>query len=110
MVGFSVGAKLRLVLRLKETGRAASSRMGNSSASSRRSPRFNPLRAECSNDRLRENFRFPVAAASAHPDGVTNRPATSGASRLCLDEWARYGRRPPTPHKKSWSEMGSGEG
>src|SRR5580704_13573084 len=110
MVGFSVGAKLRLVLRLNETGRAASSRMGNSSPSRRRNPTFNRLRAGYSNGKPRENLHFPVAAASAYPDGVTNRSATGDASRLCLGEWARYGRRPPTPHKKSWSEMGSGEG
>src|ERR1700749_3180575 len=110
MVGFSVGAKLRLVLRLKETGRAASSRRGNNSASSSRSPTFNRLRAEYSNDKPRENLHSPEAAASAHPDGVTNRSATGGASRLCLGAWARCGTQPLSPHKKSWSEMESGEG
>ncbi len=66
MVGFSVGAKLRLVLRLNETGRAASKAVGHSSASIR-SASANPalegtltrLRAECSNGRLRESLRFP---------------------------------------------------
>src|SRR5579859_2689103 len=110
MVGFSVGAKLRLVLRLKETGRAASNRMGKNSASRSRSPTFSRLRAEYSNDKPRENLRFPEAAASAHPDGATNRSSIAGASRLCRGVWARCDRRPPPLHKKSWSEMRSGEG
>src|ERR1700747_1867015 len=110
MVGFSVGAKLRLVLRLKETGPAARSRRGNKSASSSKSPTIKRTRAEYSNDKPRENLHAPEAAASAHPDGVTNRSSTGGASRLCLGAWARYGRRPPPLHKKSWSEMGSDAG
>src|ERR1700761_4691340 len=110
MVGFSVGAKLRLVLRLKEAGHPADNSGGKNKANSRRNPALNGLRAECSNGTPQENSHFPEAGASAHPDGVTTRSATGGASRLCLGEWARCGRQPPSLHKRSWSEMESGEG
>src|ERR1700733_11602166 len=109
MVGFSEGAKLRLVLRLKETGRAASRAVGYSSANSSRSLTVNRLRAGCSNDRLRESSRFPEAAASAHPGGAKDRSAVGDASRLCRDAWARCDKRRLFPHKRSWSETESDE-
>src|SRR5580704_7664643 len=104
MVGFSAGAKLRLVLRLKETGRAASSCRGNNSASNHSNPRLNRLGAECSNDRLRENLHFPAADASARPGGVIDRSTAGGAFRLYRGEWARCDTRPHLLHRRSWSE------
>src|ERR1700723_741349 len=89
MVGFSVGAKLRFVLKLNDTEVAASSCAGERKASSSRNQVLNRLRAGCSNDRLRENWRFPGAGASAHPGGATNRLPAIGASRLYRGEWAR---------------------
>src|ERR1700722_12392309 len=109
MVGFSEGAKLRLVLRLKETGRAARRAVGYSSANSSKSLTVNRLRAGCSNDRLRESSCFPAAAASAHPGSATNRSRRGGASRPYRDEWARCDIRRHFPHKRSWSETGSDE-
>src|SRR5580704_15639162 len=78
--------------------------MGNNSASNHRNPRLNHLRAECSNDRLRESLHFPAADASARPDGVVNRSTASGAFRLCRGEWAGCKKRPHLLNKKSWSE------
>src|ERR1700677_2320047 len=110
MVGFSVGAKLRFVLRLNDTELAARRCAGESRASSNRNQVLNRLRAGCSNDRLRENLYFPGAGASAHPGGATNRLPAGGAFRLCRYEWARCDKPHPSPHKKSWSETGNGSG
>jgi len=104
MVGFSVGAKLRFVLRLNDTELAASRCAGESKASSSRTQMLNRLRAGCSNDRLRESLHFPAADASARPDGVVNRSTASGAFRLCRGEWARCDTRPHLLHRRSWSE------
>src|SRR3984957_196914 len=104
MAGFSVGAKLRLVLRLKETGRAASNCTGNNSASNHRNPRLNRPRAEFSNDRLRESLHFPAADASARPGGALGRSTAGGAFRLYRGEWARCDTRPLLLHRRSWSE------
>src|SRR5580658_3287580 len=113
MVGFSVGAKLRFVLRLNDTELAASRCAGESKASSSRTQLLNRLRAGCSNDRLRENSCFPGAGASAHPGGATNRLPAAGAFRPCpaclmTFEWARCDKPRPSPHKKSWSGTGDG--
>src|ERR1700677_1714682 len=101
MVGFSVGAKLRLVLRLNETGRAASKGAGYRSANRSTASgnlgitvMLTRLRAGCSNGRLRESSRFPEADASGRPGGATDPQPAAAASRLCrarlhLDEWAR---------------------
>src|SRR5580658_6267105 len=110
MVGFSVGAKLRFVLRLNDTELAASRCAGESKASSSRNQMLNRLRAGCSNDTLRESCCFPGAGASAHPGGATNRLPAVGASRLCRGEWARCDKPHPSPHKKSWSGTENGSG
>src|SRR5258708_20481086 len=104
MVGFSVRAKLRLVLRLKETGRAASRCRGNNNARNHRNPGLNRLRVECSNDRLRENLHFPAADASARPGGAVDRSTAGGAFRLCRGEWARCDTQNHFLHRRSWSE------
>src|SRR5271165_303672 len=101
MLGFSLGEKVRVVLRLNETAGAACDSSGRERASSS-APRANAvvvslltlLRGECSTGTPQENSNSPATVASARRDYAAGLPSKRGASRPLPHEWVRCDTRP----------------